>query len=129
MPRATNGPASRQRRKRVLDKAKGFRGARSKLFRYAKDAIYKAQYWAYRDRKTRARNFRSLWIQRIGAGARANGLNYNRFIEGLHAAGIALDRKVLADMAVNDPTAFAGLVEQAKIAFDDKTAKAAKAQA
>jgi len=127
MPRDTNGPASRQRRKRVLEKAKGFRGARSKLFRYAKDAIYKAQYWAYRDRKTRARNFRSLWIQRISAASRANGLNYNRFIEGLIAAGIALDRKVLADMAVNDPTAFAGLVEQAKIAFNDKTAKAAKA--
>jgi large subunit ribosomal protein L20 len=129
MPRATNGPASRQRRKRVLEKAKGFRGARSKLFRYAKDAIYKAQYRAYRDRKTRARNFRTLWIQRIGAASRANGLNYNRFIEGLSAAGIALDRKVLADMAVNDPTAFAGLVEQAKIAFNDKTAQVAKAKA
>ena len=127
MPRATNGPASRQRRKRVLEKAKGFRGARSKLFRYAKDAIYKAQYWAYRDRKTRARNFRSLWIQRISAASRASGLNYNRFIEGLHAAGIALDRKVLADMAVNDPAAFAGLVEQAKIAFNNKSATAAKA--
>jgi large subunit ribosomal protein L20 len=127
MPRATNGPASRQRRKRVLDKAKGFRGARSKLFRYAKDAVYKAQYWAYRDRKTRARNFRSLWIQRISAASRANGLNYNRFIEGLNAAGVTLDRKVLADMAVHDPVAFAGLVEQAKIAFNEKSAKAAKA--
>ena len=127
MPRATNGPASRQRRKRVLEKAKGFRGARSKLFRYAKDAVYKAQYWAYRDRKTRARNFRSLWIQRIGAAARANGLNYNRFIEGLNAAGISLDRKVLADMAVHDAVAFAGLVEQAKIAFNEKSAKAAQA--
>lgn len=127
MPRATNGPASRQRRKRVLEKAKGFRGARSKLFRYAKDAVYKAQYWAYRDRKTRARNFRSLWIQRISAASRANGLNYNRFIEGLNAAGVTLDRKVLADMAVHDPVAFAGLVEQAKIAFHDKSAKTAKA--
>lgn len=127
MPRATNGPASRQRRKRVLEKAKGFRGARSKLFRYAKDAVYKAQYWAYRDRKTRARNFRSLWIQRISAASRANGLNYNRFIEGLNAAGVTLDRKVLADMAVHDPVAFAGLVEQAKIAFNDKSAKTAKA--
>ncbi len=127
MPRATNGPASRQRRKRVLEKAKGFRGARSKLFRYAKDAVYKAQYWAYRDRKTRARNFRSLWIQRISAASRANGLNYNRFIEGLNAAGVTLDRKVLADMAVHDPVAFAGLVEHAKIAFNDKSAKTAKA--
>jgi len=124
MPRATNGPASRQRRKRVLEKAKGFRGARSKLFRYAKDAVYKAQYWSYRDRKTRARNFRTLWIQRIGAASRTNGLSYNRFIEGLHAAGIALDRKVLADMAVNDPTAFAGLVEQAGLAYKAKAAKA-----
>jgi len=127
MPRATNGPASRQRRKRVLEKAKGFRGARSKLFRYAKDAVYKAQYWAYRDRKTRARNFRTLWIQRIGAACRTNGLSYNRFIEGLHAAGIALDRKVLADMAVSDPTAFAGLVEQARHAFEQKSAQAAQA--
>ena len=124
MPRATNGPASRQRRKRVLKKAKGFRGARSKLFRYAKDAIYKAQYWAYRDRKTRARNFRSLWIQRIGAACRTNGLNYNRFIEGLNAVGIALERKVLADLAVNDPVAFTGLVEQARAGFEAKSAKA-----
>ncbi len=127
MPRATNGPASRQRRKRVLDKAKGFRGARSKLFRYAKDAVYKAQYWAYRDRKARARNFRSLWIQRIGAATRANGFSYNRFIEGLNAAGIVLDRKILADLAVNDPTAFSGLVEQARTAYQEKTEKTEKA--
>ena len=78
MPRATNGPASRKRRKRVLAKTKGYRGARSKLFRYAKDAMYKAQYWAYRDRKTRKRNFRSLWIQRISAAARLNSLTYAR---------------------------------------------------
>lgn len=125
MPRATNGPASRKRRKRVLEKAKGFRGFRSKLFRYAKDAVYKAQYWAYRDRKTRARNFRSLWIQRIGAAARQNGLNYNRFIEGLKAAGIELDRKVMADIAVNDPEAFAALAAKAKEAFEAKASKTA----
>src|SRR5258708_2878585 len=100
MPRATNAPASRERRKRMLDKAKGFRGRRSKLFRYAKNAVMKAEYWSYRDRKTRKRNFRYLWISRINAAARANGLTYSRFAEGLKAAGIELDRKILADMAV-----------------------------
>ncbi len=126
MPRATNGPASRQRRKRVLEKAKGFRGFRSKLFRYAKDAVYKAQYWSYRDRKTRARNFRSLWIQRIGAAARLNGLNYNRFIEGLKAAEIELDRKVVSDLAIHDADAFAALATKAKEALEAKaTAKSA----
>src|SRR5207253_2364154 len=105
MPRATNAPASRARRKRVLKKAKGYRGRRSKLFRYAKDATMKAQYWAYRDRKTRKRTFRYLWIQRLNAAARANGLTYSRFAEGLKAAGIGLDRKVLADLAVSDEQA------------------------
>src|ERR671917_1670199 len=102
MPRATNAPASRERRKRVLDRAKGFRGRRSKLFRYAKDATMKAKYWAYRDRKTRKRTFRYLWIQRLNAAARAHGLTYSRFIEGLNAAGITLDRKVLSDLAITD---------------------------
>jgi large subunit ribosomal protein L20 len=97
MPRATNGPASRSRRKKTLDKAKGFRGRRSKLFRYAKNAVMKAQYWAYRDRKTRKRNFRMLWQQRINAAARVHGLTYSRFIEGIKACGIDLDRKVLSD--------------------------------
>src|SRR5438477_3799522 len=106
MPRATNAPASRARRKRVIAKAKGYRGRRSKLFRYAKDAVMKGQYWAYRDRKTRKRNFRMLWQQRINAAARANGLTYSRFIEGLKAAGIDLDRKILADLAVTDAAAF-----------------------
>src|SRR6266704_5857594 len=100
MPRATNAPASRRRRKKMLDKAKGFRGFRSKLFRYAKNAMYKAQYWATRDRKTRKRNFRMLWQQRINAAARAHGLTYSRFIEGLKAAGIDLDRKVLSEIAI-----------------------------
>jgi large subunit ribosomal protein L20 len=81
MPRATNAPASRARRKRVIKKAKGYRGRRSKLFRYAKDAIMKGKYWAYRDRKTRKRTFRYLWIQRLNAAARANGLTYSRFAE------------------------------------------------
>lgn len=126
MPRATNGPASRRRRKRVLAKAKGFRGARSKLFRYAKDAMYKAQYWAYRDRKTRKRNFRSLWIQRISAAARLNEMTYARFMEGLKAAGIELDRKVMSEMAITDAAAFAGLVNQSRQALETKaTATAA----
>ena len=92
MPRATNAPASRERRKRVLDAAKGYRGRRSKLFRYAKDATMKAKYWAYRDRKTRKRNFRMLWVQRLNAAVRAQGLTYSRFAEGLKAANIGLDR-------------------------------------
>jgi len=126
MPRATNAPASRERRKRVLDKAKGYRGRRSKLFRYAKDAMMKGQYWAYRDRKTRKRNFRYLWIQRINAAARANGVTYSRFIEGLNALGIGLDRKILADMAVNDEPTFKSIVEQVVKALNDKP-KAKKA--
>ncbi len=120
MPRATNGPASRERRKKLLEKAKGFRGRRSKLFRYAKNAIMKAQYWAFRDRKTRKRNFRMLWQQRINAAARANGLTYSRFIEGLNAAGIDLDRKVLADIAVQDESAFKALIAKAKTALAAK---------
>jgi large subunit ribosomal protein L20 len=120
MPRATNGPASRERRKKLLEKAKGFRGRRSKLFRYAKNAIMKAQYWAFRDRKTRKRNFRMLWQQRINAAARANGLTYSRFMEGLSASGIDLDRKVLADIAVQDDSAFKILVAKAKTALASK---------
>src|SRR5262245_66600702 len=114
MPRATNAPASRERRKRVLNAAKGYRGRRSKLFRYAKDATMKAKYWAYRDRKTRKRNFRMLWIQRLNAAARANGVTYSRLAEGLKAAGIVLDRKILADLAVIDEKTFGSIIEQAK---------------
>lgn len=120
MPRATNAPASRKRRKRMLKKAKGYRGARSKLYRYAKDAVYKSQTWAYRDRKKRKGNFRRLWIQRISAAARNNGITYSRFMEGLKASGIELDRKVLSDIAINDETAFTALAEKAKAALDDK---------
>ncbi|MDK3156443.1 50S ribosomal protein L20 [Kamptonema cortianum] len=123
MARATNAPASRARRKRVLEKAKGYRGRRSKLFRYAKDAIMKGQYWSYRDRKVKKRDFRSLWIARINAATRAAGITYSRFAEGLKAIGIELDRKILADLAVNEPQAFAAIVEQVKAA----PAKAAKA--
>jgi len=125
MPRATNSPASRERRKRMLEKAKGFRGRRSKLFRYAKNAVMKAEYWSYRDRKTRKRNFRYLWIARINAAARANGLTYSRFMEGLTAAGITLDRKVLADLVITDEAAFKAILDTVTKALKDKTAKAA----
>jgi large subunit ribosomal protein L20 len=101
----------------MLEKAKGFRGRRSKLFRYAKNAVMKAEYWSYRDRKTRKRNFRMLWQQRINAAARANGLTYSRFIEGLKAAGILLDRKVVA---IQDEAGFKVLVAKAKAALAAK---------
>ena len=127
MPRATNAPASRERRKRVIDQAKGFRGRRSKLFRYAKDAMMKAKYWAYRDRKTRKRTFRYLWIQRLNAAVRAQGLTYSRFAEGLKAANIGLDRKVLSDLAITDENAFKAIVEQVKTALDEKKKNAKKA--
>ena len=122
MPRATNAPASRERRKRVLDKAKGYRGRRSKLFRYAKDATMKAKYWAYRDRKTRKRNFRNLWIQRINAACRQFGTTYSRFMEGLVAAKIEIDRKALADLAVTDEATFKAILDKAISALDQKRA-------
>lgn len=120
MPRATNSPASRARRKRVLLRAKGFRGFRSKLYRYAKDAVRKAQTYEYRDRKKRKGQFRRLWTQRINAAARAEGLTYSRFIEGIKAAGIETDRKILADLAVHDAAAFSAIVAQAKAALEAK---------
>ncbi|MFL6528494.1 MAG: 50S ribosomal protein L20 [Chthoniobacterales bacterium] len=125
MPRATNAPASRARRKRVLAKAKGYRGRRSKLFRYAKDATMKGQYWAYRDRKTRKRNFRMLWVQRLNAAVRAQGLTYSRFAEGLKAAAIGLDRKILSELAISDEAAFGKIVERVKSALDEKKNKKA----
>ncbi len=126
MPRATNAPASRERRKRVVDSAKGYRGRRSKLFRYAKDATMKAKYWAYRDRKTRKRTFRYLWIQRLNAAVRAHGMTYSRFAEGLKAANIGLDRKVLSDLAITDEVGFRAIVDKVRTALDEKgKAKAA----
>jgi len=125
MPRATNSPASRSRRKRVLQRAKGFRGFRSKHFLYAKDAVRKAMTYEYRDRKKRKGQFRRLWIQRISAAVRNEGLTYSRFIEGLIAAGIEADRKILADLAVADPAAFSAIVAQVKAALDHKSAAAA----
>src|ERR1700755_2237487 len=118
MPRATNAPASRERRKRVLDKAKGYRGRRSKLFRYAKDATMKAKYWAYRDRKTRKRNFRNHWIQRINAICGEERTAYTRCMEGLVAAQIEMDRKVLADLAVPDPAAFKAIFQKSGDALE-----------
>ncbi|MEM9481443.1 MAG: 50S ribosomal protein L20 [Verrucomicrobiota bacterium] len=120
MPRATNAPASRKRRKRVLAKAKGYRGFRSKNYRYAKDAVRKAMQYNYRDRKVRKRTFRRLWVQRINAACRERGLTYSRFIEGLNAVGVELDRKVLSDLAITDPTAFDEIVAQAKSALEKK---------
>ncbi len=122
MPRATNAPASRARRKRVLDASKGYRGRRSKLFRYAKDAQMKAKSWQYRDRKNRKRAFRALWITRLSAAARTEGLTYSRLIEGLRAANILLDRKVLADLAVTDIPAFQEVAALAKAALEKKAA-------
>jgi large subunit ribosomal protein L20 len=127
MPRATNSPASRARRKRVLNKAKGFRGFRSTHYRYAKDAVRKAMTYAYRDRKVRKRNFRRLWTLRINAGSRPLGLSYSRFMEGLKAAQIQIDRKVLADLVVHDHAGFAAIVAQAKDALSKKQEAAKKA--
>jgi len=123
--RVTNAPASRKRRKRMLKAAKGFRMRRSKLYRYASDAVDHGLQYAYRDRKARKRSFRALWQIRINAAARAAGLTYSRFMEGLKAAKVALDRKVLADLAATDNTAFGELVKVAQGALlAKKTAKA-----
>ena len=122
--RVTNAPASRRRRTRVLQAAKGFRMRRSKLYRYAADAIDHGMYYAYRDRKVKKRTFRGLWQVRINAAARAAGTTYSRFMEGLKAAKVALDRKILADLAATDAGAFSELVNIAKAALQAKTAKA-----
>ena len=122
MSRATNSPASRKRRKRTLLRAKGFRGFRSKLFRYAKDAVRKAQTYEYRDRKKRKGQFRRLWIARLSAATRSHGMTYSRFIEGLKAAGIEADRKILSDLAITDAAAFSAIVAQAKQPLVDKAA-------
>lgn len=124
MPRATNSPASRKRRKRTLAKAKGFRGFRSTHFRYAKDAVRKAMTYSYRDRKVRKRTFRNLWVQRINAAARQFGITYSRMMEGLKFAGIEMDRKVLSDIAIKDPAAFEAFAAQAKAAIERKSSQA-----
>ena len=126
--RATNAPASRKRRIRTIKAAKGFRMRRSKLYRYAADALDHGRQYAYRDRKTKKRNYRALWQIRINAAARNGGITYSRFMEGLKAAGSTLDRKVLADIAATDNAAFTELVGLAQQALMNKAAeKAAKA--
>lgn len=122
--RVTNAAASRKRRKKMLDAAKGYRGRRSKLYRYASDAVDHGRQYAYRDRKVRKRDFRGLWQIRINAAARDAGMTYSRFMEGLKASQVDLNRKVLADLAATDETAFNDLV---KVAQEGLKAKAAKA--
>jgi large subunit ribosomal protein L20 len=114
MPRVKGGFKTRRRRKKVLQRAKGYYGAKSRLFRVAKEAVNKALTHAYRDRKAKKREFRSLWIIRINAAARATGLSYNQFMAGLKSSGIELNRKSIAQMAYNDPEAFRALAEAAR---------------
>jgi len=118
MPRSTGRPASRARRKKVLKLASGYRGSRHRLVKTAKQAVDHSGVYAYRDRKARKRDFRKLWIARINAGARANGMTYSRFMSGLKRANIELDRKVLAELAVSDAAAFTALVEQARTSLE-----------
>ena len=114
MARVKRGVTAKAKHKKVLSKAKGYYGARSKLFKTAKQAVIKAGQYEYRDRRQRKRQFRALWITRINAAAREHGLSYSRMIDGLNKADIAIDRKVLADLAVHDPVAFGAIAEQAK---------------
>ena len=114
MPRVKRGVVAHRRHKKILKQAKGYYGARSRVFRVAKQAVIKAGQYAYRDRRQRKRQFRALWIARINAAARMNGLSYSRFMNGLGKAGIEVDRKVLAEIAYSDDAAFAALAEQAK---------------
>lgn len=122
MARVKGGTASINRHKKVLKMAKGYRGRSSKCFRVALGRLEKALQYAYRDRRNKKRDFRGLWIQRINAGARLNGLTYSKMMGGLKEAGITLDRKALADIAVRDPGSFAKIAEQAKAALGKKAA-------
>ena len=114
MPRSVNAVASRARRKKVLKLAKGYFGRRKNVWTVAKNAVEKGLVYAYRDRRQKKRNFRALWIQRINAGARLHGLSYSKFMGAIHKAGIELNRKVLADLAMNNPEAFKAIVEKVK---------------
>jgi large subunit ribosomal protein L20 len=120
--RATN---AHKKRKVVLERASGYRGQRSRLYRKAKEQMLHSMTYAYRDRKDRKGNFRRLWIQRINAAARANGMTYNRFVQGLRVAGVEVDRRMLAELAVADEAAFSALVEVAKKALPDAAGSAA----
>ncbi|WP_424945898.1 50S ribosomal protein L20 [Candidatus Spongiihabitans sp.] len=117
MPRTKRGGTAKARHIKVLKQAKGYRGARSRLYKVAKQAVDKAGQYAYRDRRQRKRQFRALWVVRINAAARNNGMSYSRLIAGLNKAEIELDRKILAELAVNDKPAFAALAERAKAAL------------
>jgi len=117
MPRVRRGVTARASHKKVLKQAKGYRGARSKVFRVAKQAVTKAGQYAYRDRKAKKRIFRRLWIARINAGARAQGITYSRLMQGLKKADIEIDRKMLADLAIADSAAFTAIVDKAKAVF------------
>lgn len=127
MPRAKRGNKRLERRKKILKLAKGYRGTKSKLYRSAKESVERGLNFAYTGRKLKKRDFRSLWIVRIGAAARLNGLNYSRFMHGLKLAGIELDRKVLADLAANHPEAFSEVAGQAKNALENEEREKAAA--
>jgi large subunit ribosomal protein L20 len=125
MARVKRSLNAKKKRRVVLERAKGYRGQRSRLYRKAKEQVLHSMTYAYRDRKDRKGNFRRLWIQRINAAARANGMTYNRFVQGLKAAGVEVDRRVLADLAVTDAVAFAALVEVARAALPETVSAAA----
>ncbi len=122
MSRVKRGVTAHARHKKVLEKAKGYRGARSKIYRVAKQAVTKAGQYAYRDRRQRKRQFRALWIARINAGARENGMSYSVFMNGLKKASIEIDRKILSDIAIFDKAAFTSLVEQARVSLEAEAA-------
>ena len=117
MPRVKRGVTARKRHSKVLKQAKGYYGARSRVYRVAKQAVIKASQYAYRDRRQRKRQFRALWITRINAAARLNGLSYSQFINGLKKSAVEIDRKMLADLAVNEKATFAAIAEKAKAAL------------
>jgi large subunit ribosomal protein L20 len=125
VPRVKRSVHARKKRRKVLEQAKGYWGIKKSSYKYAKEQVEHSLVYAYRDRKNRKRTFRRLWIMRINAGARANGLSYNQFVAGCRKAGIELDRKMLADLAVSDPVAFAAIAEQAKSALAQQTQSAA----
>jgi large subunit ribosomal protein L20 len=125
MARVKRGVTAHAKHKKVLDAAKGFHGRRKNTIRIAKQAVEKSLQYAYRDRKNRKRTFRALWIQRLNAAVREHGLTYSRFIDGLGKAGVAVDRKVLSDIAIREPEAFAAIVDKAKAALPADLARAA----
>ena len=124
MPRVKRSAHARKKRRKVLEQAKGYWGIKKSSYKYAKEQVEHSLVYAYRDRKNKKRTFRRLWIIRINAAARQHGLSYNQFVSGCKNAGIELDRKILADLAVSDPAAFAAIAEQAKAALDKQTAAA-----